>query len=49
MLGQSLIESGLGLLLLRGNDIELALFSIERRPRFLMVCVSLSKRWREAN
>jgi len=47
-LGQSLIESGLGLLLLRGNDIELALCSIERRPRpalrrprFLMVCVSL--------
>ena len=43
-----MIESGLGLLLLRGNDIELALFSIERRPRpalrrprFLMVCVSL--------
>jgi hypothetical protein len=27
-----LIESGLGLLLLRGNDIELALCSIERRP-----------------
>ena len=43
-----MIESGLGLLLLRGNDIELALCSIERRPRpalrrprFLMACVSL--------
>jgi len=47
-LGQSLIESRLGLLLLRGDDIKLALCSIERRsrpalrrPRLLMVRISL--------
>jgi len=43
-----LIESRLGLLLLRGDDIKLALCSIERRsrpalrrPRLLMVRISL--------